>query len=57
MEKQNSLDFITWLNKQIDNANHVIRESQENSNFGREAKYEGVREAFLECLNKLTFVH
>ena len=46
-------DMIRWLNSQINHANEVIGESHQTSNYGRESMYEGMRDAFLRCLNKL----
>lgn len=53
MEKEKLLATLKWLQSQIDHASHVIRDSQENQNFGRTAQYEGMREAYLQCFNWL----
>ena len=55
MDKQQLQDLVKWINKQIDYANKVINQSHDDSNFGREAKYEGIREALIECLHKLNY--
>lgn len=46
--------LIRWLNEQIKYANDTINESRRNSNYGREIQYEGIRDAFMRCLNRLT---
>ena len=55
MDKEQLRELVQWLNKQIDYSNKIINESHSTSNFGREAKYEGIREALIECLHKLTY--
>lgn len=54
MEKENMDELIRWLNCQISYTNEVIMESHKTNNFGRESMYEGMRDAFMRCLNKLT---
>ena len=53
MEKEQEMEFIRWLNTQINYTKDVINESHKNNNYGRESMYEGMRDAFLRCLNKL----
>ncbi|MBI4930112.1 MAG: hypothetical protein HY841_05065 [Bacteroidetes bacterium] len=47
-------DFVTWLNGQVEHLSSAINEAHDDSNFGREAQFEGMRDAFMRCLNKLT---
>ena len=47
-------DFVTWLNGQVEHLTESINEAHDGSNFGREAQCEGMRDAFMRCLNKLT---
>lgn len=54
MKREEIDELIQWLNSQISYTNEVIIESHESNNFGRESMYEGMRDAFLRCLNKLT---
>lgn len=54
MEREKLQELINWLGNQIENANKVIIESQNSRNFGREAQYEGIRDAFTRCLKKLS---
>ena len=47
-------ELIRWLNEQISYANETISEAHRTNNYGRESQYEGVRDALMRCLNKLT---
>lgn len=53
MNQSNTTDLVHWLSSQIDNANEIISESHRTNNYGREALYEGMKNAYLNCLNKL----
>lgn len=46
-------EVVQWLNQQIVHVNEVINEAHHTSNLGRETQYEGMRDAFMRCLNKL----
>jgi hypothetical protein len=46
-------DFVNWLNGQLVHLTTAINEAHEERNFGREAQYQGMRDAFVRCLNKL----
>jgi hypothetical protein len=43
--------FVNWLQSQISHSKDTINESQQACNFGREAMYEGMRDAYMQCLN------
>ena len=45
------MDFVKWLNSQIDHSNNLKKQSQQECNFGREAMAEGMRDAYMQCLN------
>lgn len=47
-------DFVSWLSNQVEHLTQAINEAHESKNPGREAQYEGMRDAFMRCLNKLT---
>ena len=47
-------DFVSWLNSQVEHLTSTINEAHEHQNLGREAQCEGMRDAFMRCLNKLT---
>lgn len=53
MENKQANELIQWLTQQINHANEVISESHRTNNFGRETMYEGMRDAFMRCLNML----
>lgn len=45
-----------WLNEQIRLSQSTIAESKQSLNYGREAQYEGMKQAFEQCLGKLAQV-
>ncbi len=53
MNKEKMQQLMSWLNDQIIHANDVIKESHQSSNPGRESQYEGMRDAFMRCLNMI----
>ena len=53
MDKDQLQLLIRWLNAQINHTNKTITEAHDANNFGRETQYEGMRDAFMRCLNKL----
>ena len=53
MDTKQLQEFIRWLNNQINHSAEVIADSHNTSNYGRESMYEGMRDAFMRCLNKL----
>lgn len=53
MNKEKLQEVIGWLNQQITHVNTSINEAHRTNNFGRETQHEGMRDAFLRCLNKL----
>ncbi|MCW3102957.1 MAG: hypothetical protein JWO09_1397 [Bacteroidetes bacterium] len=53
MKPEQLQEMVQWLNQQIAHINHAINEAHNESNYGRESQYEGMRDAFMRCLNKL----
>lgn len=53
MNNEQLQTLIRWLTEQINHTNFVINEAHMHNNFGREAQYEGMRDAFQRCLNRL----
>lgn len=51
LDTQQTQETLKWLQSQIQHANFVIKESQQELNFGREAQYEGMREAYMQVMN------
>lgn len=47
-------EFVAWIKGQVEHLNGAINTAQQDRNFGREAQYQGMRDAFIRCLNKLT---
>lgn len=54
MEKEQLQSLIRWLNDQIKNTNTIISEAHTTNNIGRGAQYEGMRDAFVRCLNRIS---
>ena len=53
MNSEQLQEVVQWLNQQIVHVNEAINEAHRNNNHGRETQYEGMRDAFMRCLNKL----
>jgi hypothetical protein len=53
MNSEQLQEVVQWLNQQILHVNEGIIEAHQTNNFGRETQYEGMRDAFVRCLNKL----
>jgi hypothetical protein len=45
--------IMNWLNQQIVHLNESIIEAHQTNNCGRKTQYEGMRDAFMSCLNEL----
>ena len=54
MNKEQLQQMISWLNQQIMYSNECINQAHQGKNYGRETQYEGMRDAFSKCLNKLS---
>ncbi len=54
MDTQKLHELMCWLQSQIEHASRSLTESHDLHNFGREAQLEGMRDAFMRCLNKLS---
>ncbi|HET6227004.1 MAG TPA: hypothetical protein VFF27_12035 [Bacteroidia bacterium] len=53
MSTEQIQEVVGWLNSQISHVNTAINEAHAAKNVGRETQYEGMRDAFIRCLNKL----
>lgn len=53
MKAQQTRDLISWLKSRLIEAECKIKESHLVHNYGKATQYEGMREAYLECLRKL----
>lgn len=56
MNSEQLQEMVHWLNQQIAHLNDAIKEAHQTNNLGREVQYEGMRDAFMRCLNKLNNV-
>jgi hypothetical protein len=54
MNNEQLQELINWLSKQIVHTNNAITEANQSHNFGREAQFEGMRDAFVRCLKKVS---
>jgi hypothetical protein len=53
MKPQQYQEMVQWLDQQIVHLNKSINEAHEGNNWGRENQLEGMRDAFIRCLNML----
>ena len=54
MNKEQLQQMIQWLNQQINRSSEFMHEAHQEKNYGRVTQYEGMRDAFSRCLNKLS---
>jgi hypothetical protein len=47
-------ELINWLRGQLKDTDSKIKESQVTHNYGKATQYEGMKEAYLECLKQLS---
>lgn len=51
-------EMVIWIEGQIAYLETSIQEAQQTNNFGRKLQHEGMRNGFVNCLNKLKkYVH
>lgn len=48
-----TIDLEGWLREQVKNVNEAIKELERTHNYGKAAQCEGMREAYMKCLEKL----
>ena len=53
MKPEQYKEMVQWLNQQIIHLNRAINEAHSLNNWGRENQLEGMRDAFMRCLNRL----
>ncbi len=46
-------EIVDWLKHQIKYLESSISEAQQTNNYGRKLQHEGMRDAFIKCLNQL----
>ena len=47
------IDIIGWLNEQVKTVNQAIADLEKNHNYGKATLCEGMREAYMKCLEKI----
>lgn len=53
MNKKQLLDLITWLRIKLVESEGIIKQSKISHNYGRATQYEGMRDAYLDCLRRI----
>ena len=46
-----------WINMKLKFINAIIKQAQQSHNYGKEIQYAGMREAYLEFLQKINSEH
>ena len=46
-------DIISWLQEQVRAINQVINDLEQKHNYGKATMCEGMREAYMKCIEKL----
>ena len=46
-------ELVDWINNKLRYIDVVIQQAQEDSNYGKETQFKGMREAYQELLEKL----
>lgn len=54
MNPEQLQQMVKWLNQQIINSNESMNEAHYTNNYCKETQFEGMKEAYLKCLNKLS---
>ena len=53
MNKKQLLDLVSWLRNKLAESESAIKEAKIAHNYGRATHYEGMKEAYLECLRRI----
>ncbi len=56
MNPEQLQQMILWLRQQIVIMCESMNEARRANNYIKEAQYEGMRDAFMRCLNKLIYI-
>lgn len=48
-----STELAGWLREQVKTVNEAIRELEQTHNYGKATLCEGMREAYMKCLEKI----
>ncbi len=54
MNPEQIQQMLRWLNQQIINSNESMNEAHQTNSYCKETQCEGMKEAYLKCLNKLS---
>ena len=56
MNTEQLQQMVLWLRKQIVLMCEFMNDARKTNNYVKEAQYEGMRDAFMRCLNKLIYI-
>ena len=56
MNPEQLQQMVLWLRQQIVSMCEFMNEARKANNYVREAQYEGMRDAYMRCLNKLIYI-
>lgn len=54
MNPEQMQQMVKWLNQQIINSNDLMNEAHQANNYCVETELEGLKEAYVKCLTKLS---
>jgi hypothetical protein len=57
MNSKNRQEMSDWINMKLKFINAIIKQAQLSHNYGKEIQYAGMREAYLEFLQKINSEH
>ena len=53
MNQDQLQQMVQWLNQQIMHSNESVNEAHLSNEYEKETQFEGMRDAFMRCLNKI----
>ena len=53
MNSEQKIQMVQWLNQQILHSNESVNEAHQSNEYEKETQFEGMRDAFMRCLNKI----
>jgi len=53
MNPEQIQQMVQWLNQQVMHSTESINEAHLTNNYYKETQFEGMRDAFMRCLNKI----
>ncbi len=53
MYKKQLDELNKWLDLKLEFVNTIIKEAKTSKNYGKETQYQGMKDAYIECINQL----